>query len=347
LFKKIIKYIKILFPALCLSFSANATTGYYQTQGSNYDFVLMNNEFKISSLMNAVLNDDYKAASVFISSGANVNERNIANCTALHFASRKGNAKMIQLLLDNGARVNIKDDDGWTPLMRASMAGSAESIKLLIDHGAEIWYLNKWGETALVHSAISNCSKCAKILIDKTDLRQIENREPLKKQASEAKSIITKKYNTEFKKILEEFDIALNTRQASEKDMNIKAVAKPDKTTEIKEINLNEPAKTDKRKNLSTKPSSEKKTTYTKSDTKETEKIEEINLNRSNKIEREEFKRSRTIIPQKKPNTGQSSSNEPTRSYSQPISSRNTSNQNPPQLIPYRNIIPMKKIRGE
>jgi hypothetical protein len=230
LFRKIYRYIEIIVPALCLSISANATDGFYEnSKASSYNFMLMNNEFRINSLMNSVLKNDYKATSVFIASGDDVNAKNIAGCTPLHFASRNGNSEIVKLLLDNRAKVNIKDEDGWTPLMRASMSGDSKSVEYLINADAKGWYLNKWGESALIHSAMSNCSECAKKIIEKTDLKKIKNREPLKKQVLEAKEIVNKKYNEDFKKILKDFEEALNVKPISkEKLSKIKIVVKPD-----------------------------------------------------------------------------------------------------------------------
>ena len=50
----------------------------FNSLANNYNNVFSNNDFNITSLMNAVSQDDVKATEVFLKSGADVNESNIA-----------------------------------------------------------------------------------------------------------------------------------------------------------------------------------------------------------------------------------------------------------------------------
>jgi hypothetical protein len=238
LFKRAFKYILTGISILCLIFFIQPSYGsYHQTKGLDYELILIHSQFKITSLMNAALQNDIKAVSVFLASGAEPNEKNFAGCTALHFAARKGDAKIVGLLVDNGAHLDVKDNDGWTPLMRANLAGNGESVKVLVEAGANIWHLNKWEESALVHSAMSNCLACAKILIDNTKLTNDKDIPLFKKQLNEAQNIINKKYNKNFQAILKQFEVSLNNRESSRRDIKIKTLPKPQiKSKEIMEV---------------------------------------------------------------------------------------------------------------
>ena len=44
-------------------------------------------------------------------------------CTALHYASRQGNAEIVKILMENGANVDIERADRWTALQSASSLG--------------------------------------------------------------------------------------------------------------------------------------------------------------------------------------------------------------------------------
>ena len=59
---------------------------------------------------------DLSMIQILISNGANVNQKDDYNNTALHFASLHGYNKIIDYLISQGAEVNAKDDEGKTPL---------------------------------------------------------------------------------------------------------------------------------------------------------------------------------------------------------------------------------------
>jgi len=61
----------------------------------------------------------------------------ITGYTALHWAAKKGNRDMTQILLDMKAKVNITSNGGYTPLHLAAMSGNEEIVTLLLTAGAD------------------------------------------------------------------------------------------------------------------------------------------------------------------------------------------------------------------
>lgn len=131
---------------------------------SNYTNIFSSDNFNITSLMNAVAQDDFKATEVFLKSGANVNESNLAKVTPLHIAAKNNSFRSMSILIDYKANINAVDFEGWTPLMRACLNKNEESVKILINSGANLWKKNVFGETALIHSVMSNCIECLNLI---------------------------------------------------------------------------------------------------------------------------------------------------------------------------------------
>ncbi len=91
-----------------------------------------------------------RVAQLFIEYGANVNSRDKAGMTPLHWAAdanalpaeyewkkQDGLIEVVNLLLNNGAYVNVKDVCGWTPVRYAENRGLIEVEKLLKRHGIQ------------------------------------------------------------------------------------------------------------------------------------------------------------------------------------------------------------------
>jgi ankyrin repeat protein len=130
--------------------------------------VFSNNGFNITSLMNAVYQDDDKATSVFLKSGANVNESNIAGVSPLHISAKNNSINSMKVLIKYNAELNARDNEMWTPLMRACLNNNPESVEILIKNGANIWLKNNFNESALTHAVMSNCIECLRIIKDNT-----------------------------------------------------------------------------------------------------------------------------------------------------------------------------------
>lgn len=198
--KKLYLFILIF---LCAAGKVNgAEGGYFNVQsGSEYlGFANMNKEFKITSLMNSAIANDFKATKIFITSGSNVNEVNIANVSALHLAARNYAFESAKVLIESGANVNAKDSEGWTPLMRASLNSDEKLMKLLLENGASIWTKNIFGDTALVHAAMADCYECGKLLLDNANSKRGSTKDQIRK----ALDITRKRYNEPFIELLTE-----------------------------------------------------------------------------------------------------------------------------------------------
>ena len=100
-----------------------------------------------------------------IRAGADVNARDGADSTALHYAGRNGLLKAAELLLAAGAEVNARDCSGWTPLQRAAIKGHTEVATLLVSHGAKINSADNSGMTPL-HEAARREFAIVRLLIE-------------------------------------------------------------------------------------------------------------------------------------------------------------------------------------
>lgn len=203
--KKIVSFLALVCTGLSNTYATSlASPGYYDVPKTDEFLGLtnMNKEFKVTSLMNSAIINDYKAAEIFINTGANVNDRNIANVTPLHLASRNAAHETAQILLRYGAIVDPKDNENWTPLMRASLAGDLEMIKILMGYGANAWNQNNYGDTPVVHAAMADCYECVKYILENAG----ENPYPtmLNTQLQKALDIANKRYNEAMIRLLKE-----------------------------------------------------------------------------------------------------------------------------------------------
>jgi len=78
---------------------------------------------------------DRDVAELLILKGANVNAADKTGTTPLHWAARAGHKEVAELLILKGANVNTADQTGATPLHWA--VGHDEVVDLLIKHGAK------------------------------------------------------------------------------------------------------------------------------------------------------------------------------------------------------------------
>ncbi|KAJ4856666.1 ankyrin repeats (3 copies) domain-containing protein [Trichoderma breve] len=70
----------------------------------------------------------------FLARGADVNQLDYCNQTALHCAAACGHADVAKLLLEHGAKIDIKDEEEQLPLHCASGQGQLEVVETLLAH---------------------------------------------------------------------------------------------------------------------------------------------------------------------------------------------------------------------
>ena len=107
------------------------------------------------------------AVKALLKSGADVNAAQGDGMTALHWASRNGDAEMAQMLLFAGANVKATTRlGGYTPLMMAAEQGHAPVIAALLTGGADAKAANAMGTTPLMLAAASGNPQAITTLVE-------------------------------------------------------------------------------------------------------------------------------------------------------------------------------------
>ncbi|EAY19719.1 ankyrin repeat protein, putative [Trichomonas vaginalis G3] len=135
---------------------------------NNLDSILVyfdqSNDFNSCLIYSAMINIP-SLCEYFLSLGANINEKDSNELTALHYAARYNFKESAKLLISHGANVNDKNQSGDTALHYAAYHNSKEIAELLISHGANINDKNQSGDTALHYAAYHNSKEIAELLI--------------------------------------------------------------------------------------------------------------------------------------------------------------------------------------
>jgi hypothetical protein len=88
-----------------------------------------------------------------VEGGANIEETDNSDQTAMSVASLHGCFAIVVYLVEHGANVARADHEGNTALHCASMGGDLSTVKYLLKHGATVTQRNAFGSTALLHAA--------------------------------------------------------------------------------------------------------------------------------------------------------------------------------------------------
>ena len=106
------------------------------------------NEWQFTALMFAIMNS--KVVSLLLAKNADVNALTIHGESALFWACRFGNIKVIKMLLKVGMNlINKKDEEGRTPLYVACQMGHVQVVEQLIQAKADLSIPNNRGDTPL------------------------------------------------------------------------------------------------------------------------------------------------------------------------------------------------------
>jgi ankyrin repeat protein len=123
-------------------------------------------------LLEAVDENNLPEVRRLLSVGADVNARNVDDCTPLHSASDLGHNQVVKELVEHGADIEKKDRLGWTPLHCAADSGYLPVVKALLAVGADcraitnyIEAKNNAGNTPLHTAAVGNHLAIVKALL--------------------------------------------------------------------------------------------------------------------------------------------------------------------------------------
>ena len=115
------------------------------------------------ALIDAVKAKDEARVRSLLDDGADVNERDDAQWTPLHWAVQKDTAAISDLLLSRGADIEAKDEDGTTPLHIAAFNASVAPLALLLRRDASVNARDNNGDTPLHFAAINGRTTLAEL----------------------------------------------------------------------------------------------------------------------------------------------------------------------------------------
>jgi ankyrin repeat protein len=115
----------------------------------------------------AARRDNPVIVDLLLAAGANARTATRYNVTPLALASANGNAVIVERLLKAGADPNGTSEEGQTALMTASLTGSVPVIKVLVAHGAKVNAREPYkGQTALMWAASKGNADASGVLIE-------------------------------------------------------------------------------------------------------------------------------------------------------------------------------------
>lgn len=121
---------------------------------------------EISSFIAAVASDKLDKVNQLIEKGEDVNQEDFYGNTALDWAVKGGNPKMVELLLSSGADSNYESSYGMTALMTAGEIGDPNMVRILVEGGGDPNYQEYNGMTALFYAIYSSDLETVKLLLD-------------------------------------------------------------------------------------------------------------------------------------------------------------------------------------
>jgi ankyrin repeat protein len=120
-----------------------------------------------TALHAATQRNDAPMVDLLLRSGANPNAGNRYGVTPIYIAALNSNAAIVEKLLSAGANPNASLPDGETILMTAARTGKVEVLKVLIAKGADIkTHEPAKGQSALMWAAADNNAAAVKVLVE-------------------------------------------------------------------------------------------------------------------------------------------------------------------------------------
>ena len=116
-------------------------------------------------LVMAILNHP-ELIEFLINSGADVNSRNNALETPLHFTALRGNIEGVRLLIENGGDVDAKTSSLETPLQFAAKRNQFKVVKFFLEYGANLNAKNVTKKTSNELSLASMSYESFKTILD-------------------------------------------------------------------------------------------------------------------------------------------------------------------------------------
>lgn len=105
-----------------------------------------------NSLVQAISNRDRGWLNGLLESGANPNTPH-RDTLPLHFAARRGEMDVVDLLCRHGANIDARDTHGRTATAQTVIEGESKTIAALLKRGADADVADHDGNTALHHAA--------------------------------------------------------------------------------------------------------------------------------------------------------------------------------------------------
>jgi hypothetical protein len=112
--------------------------------------------YRATPLIRTIQNNNTSGALKIIHKRANIDAKDNAGCTALMWASAKGNTVIIQRLLESGADINSQGFNQMTSLMFAAGGEQYDAVKLLLLKGADMYIADSSGFSAYDYSVAGN-----------------------------------------------------------------------------------------------------------------------------------------------------------------------------------------------
>src|SRR5579872_6648744 len=107
-------------------------------------------EYGFTPLIESAITDNFSIAKLLIQHGANPNQTDALGSTALHWAAENNNLKLVQLLLENRADPNAYNLSGQPVLIMPLLRQQESLKKLLLKYGADLAFAQDFINTKLL-----------------------------------------------------------------------------------------------------------------------------------------------------------------------------------------------------